>query len=218
MTIRHFTPEQLAAIGIPDIWTATDKANAAERLHEEQIDTRRWVSVHELVFRAPDDGKTYSVTYEQGLTEAQDDTDPWNFDSEIKATEVEERPVVTQRWLPVDAPLDPGLDLALLAEVRRLNAELDHARALAADATEYRIPLPESGGTTLVVRRQSLINGTGWAVSVPAHGGGRAWTTEGWQESISALSVDRLFCWPDAMTAVTEARRALAERPASPSS
>lgn len=89
-------------------------------------------------------------------------------------------------------------------------AELEHARTLAADATEYRVLLPEMGGTELLVRRQTLALGPGWAVSIMARGGGRAWTTEGWQESISALSVDRLFCWPDAATAVDEARRALA--------
>ncbi|NUP42353.1 MAG: hypothetical protein HOY76_36310 [Streptomyces sp.] len=94
---------------------------------------------------------------------------------------------------------------ALLAEVRQLRAEL----ALAADATEYRVALPDHGGVTLVARRRNPTNGTGWAVSVPAHGGGRAWTTEGWQDSISALSVDRLFCWPDPATAVAEARSAL---------
>lgn len=97
----------------------------------------------------------------------------------------------------------------LLAENARLRTELDQARALAADATEYRVLVPDSGGTTLLVRRQSWTHGQGWAVSVPAYGGGRAWTTEGWQESISALSVDRLFCWPDPATAVAEARRAL---------
>jgi hypothetical protein len=98
---------------------------------------------------------------------------------------------------------------ALLAYVRRLHADLEAAQRLAADATEYRVHTPENGGTTLLVRRQNLAHGTGWAASTLAHGGGRAWTTEGWQESISALSVDRLFCWPDATTAVTEARRAL---------
>ena len=97
----------------------------------------------------------------------------------------------------------------LLAENTRLRTELARLTALAADATEYRIPLPDNGGTTLIVRRQALVNGMGWAVSIPAHGGGRAWTCEGWQESISALSVDRLFCWPDAATAVAEARHAL---------
>jgi hypothetical protein len=89
-------------------------------------------------------------------------------------------------------------------------AEAQAADLLAACATEYQVPVPEGGGTTLQVRRQSLVHGMGWAVSTRAYGGGRAWTTEGWQESISALSVDRLFCWPDAATAVTEARRALA--------
>ncbi|BDH10465.1 hypothetical protein [Streptomyces hygroscopicus] len=99
----------------------------------------------------------------------------------------------------------------LIAEVARLKGELEQARVLGTDATEYRIPVPEGGGTDLVVRRQALINGMGWAwaVSVPGYGGGRAWTAEGWQEAISALSVDRLFCWPDAATAVAEARRAL---------
>ncbi|WP_329472677.1 hypothetical protein OIE75_41060 (plasmid) [Streptomyces sp. NBC_01723] len=82
--------------------------------------------------------------------------------------------------------------------------------SLAADATEYRIPVPEDGGTTLLLRRQNLAHGTGWAATAPGYGGGRAWTTEGWQDSISALSVDRLFCWPDAPTAADEARRALA--------
>ena len=97
----------------------------------------------------------------------------------------------------------------LLAENTRLRTELARLTALAADATEYRIPIPENGGTTLLVRRQAAVHGMGWAVSTMAPGGGRAWTTEGWQESISALSVDRLFCWPDPATAITEARSAL---------
>lgn len=99
---------------------------------------------------------------------------------------------------------------ALLAEVHRLRNELEAAQRLAADATAYQVHIPESGGTTLLVRRQALAHGTGWAVSTMAPGGGRAWTTEGWQDSISALSVDRLFCWPDPAAAAAEARRALA--------
>lgn len=85
------------------------------------------------------------------------------------------------------------------------------ARTLAADATEYRVLIPEGGGTDLLVRRQTLAHGDGWAVSTTGRGGGRAWTTEGWQESVSALTVERLFCWPDAATAVDAARRALAD-------
>jgi hypothetical protein len=97
----------------------------------------------------------------------------------------------------------------LRARIAHLEKELEAARALAADATEYRIPLPELGGTELLLRRQSLVHGPGWAVSTMARGGGRAWTTEGWQDAISALSVDRLFCWPDPDTAITEIRNAL---------
>lgn len=94
---------------------------------------------------------------------------------------------------------------ALLAEIARLNA-------LAADATEYRVHVPENGGTTLLLRRQAAIHGMRWAVSTMARGGGHAWTTEGWQEAISAISVDRLFCWPDPATAIDEARQALTRR------
>ncbi|WP_420169032.1 hypothetical protein [Streptomyces violaceoruber] len=89
------------------------------------------------------------------------------------------------------------------------------ADPLADCATEYHVPVPEHGGTELLVRRQALAHGAGWAVSTMARGGGRAWTTEGWQDSISALAVARLFCWPDPATAVDAARRALAT-PAAP--
>lgn len=97
---RSFTPDQLAAIGIPNEYDA-DEGQCAERLHEKQVDTRRWVSVQQLIFRAPDDGKAYSVTYMRGLTEHQDGTDPWNYETEIEATEMEQREVTVTRWLPV---------------------------------------------------------------------------------------------------------------------
>lgn len=100
MTVtRTFTPDQLAAMGIPNDWEAED-GKVAEILHDEQIDTRRWVSVHELVFRAPDDGKTYRVHYQLPLTEHQE-ADRWFGDDTIKATEVEEREVTVTRWVPV---------------------------------------------------------------------------------------------------------------------
>lgn len=98
----------------------------------------------------------------------------------------------------------------LLAAVSILLDELAAARALAADATEYRVLLPDLGGKELRVSRQYAGFGAGWAVVVPRYGGGVAWTREGWQEAISALSVDRLFCWPDAPSAIREGRAALA--------
>jgi hypothetical protein len=99
---RTFTREELEAIGVPDEWTA-DEGKLAKRLHEEQTDTRRWVSVHKLIFRAADDGKAYAVYYEQGLTESQDDTDPWNYDDTVTATAVEEQQVTVTKWVPVVA-------------------------------------------------------------------------------------------------------------------
>jgi hypothetical protein len=113
VTTRIFTRDQLEAWDLPDTWAD----DSPEILYREQVDARRRVSVHELVFRAPDDGLAYRVFYEQGLTEDQDDTDPWNGDDEIKATEVEQRPVVTRQWRDVNAPADPGLDLVLPAWV-----------------------------------------------------------------------------------------------------
>jgi hypothetical protein len=95
-------------------------------------------------------------------------------------------------------------------EIARLRSELQAAQDLAASATEYRVLIPEYGGTELLVRRQAHGRADGWGVSTMARGGGRAWTQMGWVEVFSALSVDQLFCWPDPATAIDEARRALA--------
>ncbi|WP_406161043.1 hypothetical protein [Streptomyces canus] len=85
MSTREFTREQFDEWDFP----GGRVAGAPEILHREQVDSRRWVSVHELVFRAPDDGKVWRVHYERGLTESQDDTDPWNDERTIEADEVE---------------------------------------------------------------------------------------------------------------------------------
>lgn len=97
MTDRTFTRTELDAWDLPDAWAD----DAPEILHREQVDTRRWVSVHDLVFRAPDDGKAYRVTYVEGLTEVQEDTDPWGYDDEIDGVEVEARQITVTEWLPV---------------------------------------------------------------------------------------------------------------------
>lgn len=109
MTDRTFTRDQLDEWDLPDAWAD----ESPEILHREQVDSRRWVSVHELVFRAPDDGLTYRVHYEQGLTEHQDCTDPWNGAKKIRAVEVEQRPILVQQWRPVDAPRDRSLDAVI---------------------------------------------------------------------------------------------------------
>lgn len=101
MPTREFTREELETLGIPYSWDA-ESGKAAERLHEEQVDTRRWVSVHEVVFRAPDDGRVWSVDYVEGLTESQDGTDPWEYEgSTITATEMEPHEVTVTEWRKV---------------------------------------------------------------------------------------------------------------------
>jgi hypothetical protein len=103
---RVFHRDQLDALGLPHDLATEDNARefpeAAVELHREQVDTRRWVSVHELIFRAPDDGKAYRVTYEQGLTEHQDDHDQWNYRDHVVAEEVEPRPVTVTQWHSVE--------------------------------------------------------------------------------------------------------------------
>ncbi|MET9098327.1 hypothetical protein [Streptomyces antibioticus] len=101
MTTRIFTRDQLDAFGLPRETVTPDKAaeypEVAVELHREQIDTRRWSSTHSLVFRAPDDGKTYRVTYQSPLTEHQE-CDDWFDDNEVKAFEVEQRTQIVTRW------------------------------------------------------------------------------------------------------------------------
>jgi hypothetical protein len=113
-TTRHFTRQQLEEIGVPFELGGND--TCATELSDKLVGSERWTEVHRLVFRAPDTGDAYQVDYEVGSTEHQDGIDPWHRHGKtIPAVEVEQRPVVTQQWRPVDAPADPGLDLVLPA-------------------------------------------------------------------------------------------------------
>jgi hypothetical protein len=89
MTTRIFTPDQLEEFDVP-----------YTNLHDEQVDSRRWADTRSCVFRAPDDGKTYEVTYQVPATEHQE-CDTWFDADEITATEVEQVPVTVMQWKPV---------------------------------------------------------------------------------------------------------------------
>ncbi|MEU8805032.1 hypothetical protein [Streptomyces anthocyanicus] len=116
---RVFHRDQLAEWGVPnDMATdpATATAHEAVELHRAQVDTRRWVSVHELVFRAPDDGKAYRVTYEQGLTEQQEGTDEWGDRDHVVGELVEEYDRTVKAWRRVaDRPAESGAEETRLA-------------------------------------------------------------------------------------------------------
>jgi hypothetical protein len=111
MTSRHFTPEQLEEIGVP---FETDCDGTAEELACDTVSTSRWNKTVRLVFRAPDDGLTYAIRYQRGLTEQQE-CDLWFGKDEIKAVQVEQRPIVVQQWKPVGAPASSSLNLVLPA-------------------------------------------------------------------------------------------------------
>lgn len=63
------------------------------------IDTTRWSIVHEIVFE--DKGKFYMTTYSEGATEYQDER-PWEYEDEVKCTEVELKEVKVKKWIPVE--------------------------------------------------------------------------------------------------------------------
>lgn len=107
---RVFSRDELEAMGVPH-FPASSKA---VKLHQEEIEQRRWVSVQHLVFRAPDDGRIWRVEYLEGLTEHQDDTDPWDYESEVSADEVHPFQVFHTMWMTLNEaslyphPLEPG--------------------------------------------------------------------------------------------------------------
>lgn len=105
---RTFTRQQLEEIGVP--FELDDDAELAR----DTVNSGRWNKTVRLVFRHPDDGIAYLVRYQVGLTEYQD-CDLWFGDDEIKAVEVEQRPVVVQQWKSVTAPASRSLDAVLPA-------------------------------------------------------------------------------------------------------
>ncbi|MGW3166954.1 hypothetical protein ACWC9Q_29670 [Streptomyces sp. NPDC001142] len=134
MPTRIFTRAQLDTMGLPnDIVTAdyaaehpewvTAHPGAAIELHREQTESRRWESVNDLVFRAPDDGRAWRVEYRAPLTEMQD-SDPWDYAREVEAVEVEQRPTTVMEWRPVIAR-PAGLDALLDHVAANLPAEDD---------------------------------------------------------------------------------------------
>ena len=57
-----------------------------EIIQNEQVDSTRWSSVHELVIQTKVDGRFWKTTYTKGLTESQDES-PFEY-SKPEFTEV----------------------------------------------------------------------------------------------------------------------------------
>lgn len=92
---RIFTRDELEEMGLPD-----DKDHT---VYTEQIDERRWYSIHELVFRVEDDGPLWRVNYYEPLTELQEH-DTWNDADHVEAVQVEPYEVAVTRYRPVKDP------------------------------------------------------------------------------------------------------------------
>jgi hypothetical protein len=66
-------------------------------VHDEQVDTRRWVSAHRVIVRRDSDGSLWALPYEQPLTEYQEcDT---FADSPVTVTRVRAKEVVTVEYV-----------------------------------------------------------------------------------------------------------------------
>lgn len=102
--------------------TAAESPGTAVELHDEQTGTLRWVSVHRLTFRAPDDNRTYTVNYARGLHAY---CDPWlyQFTADITLTAVgQQQPA--EGDFPDDQPPPTDLD-AIRAVTARLAAHAE---------------------------------------------------------------------------------------------
>jgi len=77
-----------------------DDAEGWEMVSETIEDQRRWVTVFSGMFRHIASGKVYEVSYEKGSTENQDGTELFYGDF-VEFTEMEEREVTINQWVPV---------------------------------------------------------------------------------------------------------------------
>ncbi|MFD4830178.1 hypothetical protein ACFWPV_10030 [Streptomyces uncialis] len=108
MPTRHFTRQQLAALGVPP--DSPDDVECSDTLlADEHVTTLKYTAARRCVFRADDD-HTYAVRYEGRLDTGDyevggdmPDNHGWHGDT-VEAVEVEERPVTVVRWIPVDDP------------------------------------------------------------------------------------------------------------------
>lgn len=120
---RIFHRDELAAMGIPKL--SRESTLRAVEFHRDEIEQRRWTSVNVLVFRAPDDGRIWRVEYLEGLTEAQEDTDPWDYETEIQAEEVAPYQVSHISWMTEDeAGLYPHSVMPVTPSDELLEAEI----------------------------------------------------------------------------------------------
>lgn len=96
-----------------------------ETVHDEQVDTRRWVSVHRLIIRRTSDGTLWELPYELGLTEYQE-VDPFPGDP-VAVTLVRAEQVVTTRY--VTATEEPAAQVGRITDQVVMAYIAEHAES-----------------------------------------------------------------------------------------
>lgn len=96
---RTFTRDELEELDLP---------HSDHVVETEQIEERRWYTIHHCVFRIEDDGPLWRVKYYSPISELQEH-DTWDDAKEITATQVEPHRVSVTKYRPVDeARLEAG--------------------------------------------------------------------------------------------------------------
>lgn len=122
MKQRIFSREELESMGVPDDLATKDKPREGVALLLDQtwIGETRWGNAYSLVFRAPDNGMAYEVTYESPATEMQEGMDPFNDEREVTADEVEPHVALTVRWRKAgNDPQQSAVPLKIVEEALR---------------------------------------------------------------------------------------------------
>ena len=78
------------------VYEGEDPEHELTVVDQRQVDTGRWVSIHELIV-ADRDGRYWRAVYSRGLTEYQD-IEPFEDDEEAEFTEVEKYSVITYEF------------------------------------------------------------------------------------------------------------------------
>ena len=69
------------------VWDDHDNT-VFEVIEDEQVDTTRWSTMHEMVFKFKYNGLFYATNYSQGATECQDERPYEDEDDEIECYQV----------------------------------------------------------------------------------------------------------------------------------
>lgn len=128
MTIRHFTRQQLATIGVPP--ESPDDIEYSDTLiADEFVTTLKYSQQRRVVFRA-DDGHVYAVTYEAPLDTGDFEVGEappargWYGDT-VEAVRVKPVDVTVTRWMAITggSPVLDGPSAAVRAELYREAAD-----------------------------------------------------------------------------------------------